>query len=114
MVVPGETSTGIPSMLTLNLTSSAILFQLSASAISVRPYFVTPFSCPASNVCCLMSNVSHHRLQRIGIVRQPVITGLRLLAMGDVPLKFIPEMPDGTTHGPRSRITKRTYRIALD
>src|SRR5690606_37470983 len=92
---------------TVNAYLEFNVFSHSFSAIRCQPSAASP-------VNFVLNYFSDHRLQGVGIVRQPVVAGLRLLAVGHMPFKFVPEMPDRATHGPCSRIAKRTYRVTLD
>ena len=53
-------------------------------------------------------------MNRVGIVGQAEVTGLRFFRIFDVPFKLIAEMADGSSHGPGSSIAQRANGIAFN
>src|SRR5690606_1523926 len=99
MVVPGSTSVLTPSMVILYFSDMLLLFNHSRLPAAADP---------------LSSGLSGLDRQGIGITGQPVIPFLAKAGYPDVPFKFVPEMPDGASHGPGRRIAQGTDRVPFD
>src|SRR5690606_29651475 len=99
MVVPGSTSVLTPSMVILYFSDMLLLFNHSRLPAAADP---------------LSSGLSGLDRQGIGITGQPVIPFLAKAGFPDVPFKFVPEMPDGASHGPGRRIAQGTDRVPFD